>query len=103
MGLRRGVDVPVAERLVKQCVDRLAGLVAGPVVGRVRLTVVVRRDLQAAPTLQVDVAQLDPTPPRRRAPLAAGRDGAHERVGVEEVLAHLVQHAEQGLGRHQVT
>ena len=86
VGLRRGVDVPVAERLVEQRVDRRPRLVARHVVRGVCLRVVVGRDLEAAPALEVDVAQLDATPPRascrvgdltpRHARARRGRGGA---------------------------
>ena len=102
VALRGGLDVPVAERLVEQRVDGVPGG-AGPsrladgVVGGVRLLLVVRRDLQVATGLEVDVAQLDAAPLRRTALLPPGGDRAHERVGVEQVAAHPGQAAEQGL------
>ena len=63
--LRRGVHVPVAERLVEQRVHGGPGILTGLVVRGVRLPVVVRRHLEAAAGLQVDVPQLHPSPPRR--------------------------------------
>ena len=98
--LRGGVDVPVAEGLLEQRVHGGAGLVAGQVVRRVRLPVVVRRHLEVAAGLEVDVTQLHATPGRRVPAATPGRHGAHQRVGVEDLLAQLGQHAEQGLGRH---
>jgi hypothetical protein len=97
-----GVDVPVAERLVEEGVHGVTGVVAGIVVGGVRLPVVVRRDLQPAAGLQVDVPELHPAPAWRLGPSpAAGGDSADQRVRVEDLLAQLGEHAEQGLGRHQ--
>ncbi len=62
-----GLHVPVGERLVEQVVHGLAGgtglaRLAEGVVGGVRLRLVVRRDLEVATRLEVDVAQLDALP-----------------------------------------
>ena len=95
VGLGGGLDVPVAERLVEQRVDRVPRRVAHGVVGGVRLGVVVRRDLQVPAGLEVDVAELGPAPPGLLALLPAGRDRLDQGVGVEQVGAHPVQRAEQ--------
>ena len=100
--LGRGLDVPVAEGLVEQRVDRLARRLADGVVGGEGLRLVVRRDLEVAARLEVDVAQLGPAPARGGGLLPPGRDGAHQRVGVEQVRPEAGQRAEEGLG-HQHT
>jgi hypothetical protein len=96
--LAGGLDVPVAERLVQQAVDGLARVLTGRVVGGVRLGVVVRRDLQVAAGLEVDVAELDPLPPRLLPLLAPRGHRPDERLGVEQVPAHAGQDAEEWLG-----
>ena len=96
-GLGGGLDVPVAERLVEQVVDGVRGPSSpAGVVGGVRLGLVVRRDLEVAPGLEVDVAQLDPPPPRLAGPSGGpDADRPDQRVGVEQVAAHPGQHAEE--------
>ena len=71
----------------------VAGGVADGVVARVRLGVVVRRDLEVAAGLEVDVPQLDPAPRRLGAAPAAGRDGPDQRLVVEDRCAHPGQRA----------
>ena len=69
--------------------------VADRVVGRVRLRLVVRRDLEVPAGLEVDVPQLDPAPRRLGAALPPRRDGADQRLVVEEVGAHPGQRAQE--------
>jgi hypothetical protein len=76
VGLGRRVDVPVAERLVEQVVDRRSRVVADGVVRGVRLRVVVRRDLEVAARLEVDVTQLDASPGR---PVGVARSSSQHR------------------------
>jgi hypothetical protein len=101
VALRRGLDVPVRERLVEQRVDRVPGRLADLMVLGVRLRGVVRRDLEVPAGLEVDVAELGAAPVRRGPLLPAGRDRADQRVRVEQVAAHPGEGAEQRLGhRH---
>ena len=57
-----------------------------------------RVDLQVAAGLEVDVAELDPLPPRLLPLLTTGRHRPHQRVGVEQVAAHAGQDAKEWLG-----
>jgi hypothetical protein len=100
--LRRGLDVPVAERLVEQLVYGVAGRLADSVIGGVRLGVVVRRHLQVATCLQVDVTELDPPPTGLLPLLPAGGDRLDQGLGVEQVAPHPGQRSEQRL-RHFIT
>ncbi len=99
--------MPVAERLVEQLVDgipRRTLLTNGSygVVGRVGLGVVVRRDLQVRTRLQVDVAELDPSPLQLLAALAPRGHGPDQGFGVQQVGAHPGENAQEWLA-HLVT
>ena len=88
--------MPVGERLLEQVVEHLARV---GVVGDVRLRLVVRRELEVATGLEVDVPQLDPPPPRfRLAAPPAGRESTHEVLVVEDRAAQLGECPEQGFG-----
>ena len=96
VGVRGGLDVPVGERLVEQLVEHLARV---GVVGDVRLGVVVRRELEVATGLEVDVPQLDATPPRLGLPATtAGRERADEVLVVEDLAAQSGQRPEKWFG-----
>ena len=72
-------------------------------VGRVRLRLVVRRDLQVAAGLEVDVPELDPAPPRLPGLLPPRRDGADQGLGVEQAATDLREGAEEVLGHDYLT
>jgi hypothetical protein len=98
-----GVDVPVAERLLEQAVERRPSGVTDGVVGGVRLRVVVRRHLQVASGLEVDVPQLDPSPRRLRAASASGRDGPDQGLVVQDHRAQPGQRAEERFAHRRTT
>ena len=93
--LRCRVDVPVAERLAEQLVDGLLGVRPEFGVVGVRLTVVVRRDLEHASGLDVDVPQLRPLPGQFVPAAAPGRDGSDQPFGVQQLLADARQSLRQ--------
>ncbi len=102
--LGRGLDVPVAERLRQQRIDRGTGRVPDQVVGGEGLGGVVRRDLQVRPRLQVHPPQLGPPPLRLSvgrllALLPTRRQPAHQRVRVEQVGADPREAVGERLGR----
>ena len=73
----------------------------GVVLGE-RLGLVVRRDLQVRPGLEVDVAQLRAPPGGLLALLPPGRDRLDQHVGVEDVGPEPVELTQQRLGRRLV-
>ena len=104
-GLARRVQVPVAERFVQQLVDRVpraALLIPGAhcVVRGVRLRLVVRRDLEVATGLEIDVPQLDPAPLRCPGLLPPRSDRPDQRLGVQQPDPDLSESAEEVLGHH---
>ena len=104
VGVGRGLDVPVAERLVEeQRVQRLGRSARGrvvpeEVVARVRLRRVVRRQLQVPAGLEVHGAQLDAAPARLALPAAARGHGPHQRVRGQQLGPQAGEGAQQRLG-----
>jgi hypothetical protein len=99
-GLGRRLDVPVAERLGQQPVDRRAGFVAGDVAG-VRAGTVVGHDLQMRPRLEGHRADLGPGHRRSPATPPAGRHRPPQ-SGVEQQVAHVGEGGVQGLGHPSI-
>jgi hypothetical protein len=97
VGLGRGVDVPVAERLVQQGVDGVPRGDTRRVVGGERLRLVVRHHLELAAGLEVDVPELCPAPARPLPLLPAGRDRTHQDLLVQEQTPHPGQRPQQRL------
>ena len=102
--LGRGLDVPVAERLRQQRIDRGTGRLPDQVVGGEGLGGVVGRDLQVRPRLQVHPPQLSAPPLRLsvgRLPalLPTRRQPAHQGVRVEQVGADPGEAVGERLGR----